>query len=126
MLSVEDYRRSRAKARSACMPGELVNVDFKKLGRIPDGGRDHAGRSGAPKETAAAFWQCAHTFFTHTGLTITAFMTDNGACYRSRDFAAALGLQIKHRRTRGPPCPNQRQGRTVQPHPHHRIGLRPH
>jgi transposase InsO family protein len=27
-------------------------------------------------------------------------MTDNGACYRSHAFAAALGETIKHRRTR--------------------------
>ena len=27
-------------------------------------------------------------------------MTDNGSCYRSRAFAAALGEDVKHRRTR--------------------------
>jgi transposase InsO family protein len=27
-------------------------------------------------------------------------LTDNGACYRSRDFAAALGDDITHKRTR--------------------------
>jgi transposase InsO family protein len=27
-------------------------------------------------------------------------MTDNGSCYRSRLFAAALGENVKHRRTR--------------------------
>jgi transposase InsO family protein len=126
-------------------PGELVHVDIKKLGRIPDGGgwrahgrgsvqdrkagavRDRAARAGASatrgyrylhhavddhsrlayseiltderKETAAGFWQRANTFFAAAGITVCAVMTDNGACYRSRDFAAALGT-VAHRRTR--------------------------
>ena len=130
----------------ASAPGELVHVDIKKLGRIPDGGgwrvhgrgsaqdrhagsaRDKAARAGAPssrgftflhhavddhsrlayseqlpderKETAAAFWARACAFFAAHGITVTAVMTDNGSCYRSRAFAAALGPGIKHRRTR--------------------------
>ncbi len=51
------------------------------------------------KETAAAFWQRANTFFTSIGVTVTAVMTDNGACYRSHAFAAALG-NIRHKRTK--------------------------
>ncbi|MCS0500758.1 integrase core domain-containing protein, partial [Protaetiibacter mangrovi] len=51
------------------------------------------------KETAASFWLRAAAFFADHGITVTAVMTDNGACYRSRDFAAALG-NIRHRRTR--------------------------
>jgi len=119
-------------------PGELVHVDIKKLGRIPDGGghrtlgrqagkrnNDGHGRGGRGyaflhhavddysrvvyseilgderKETAANFWNRANTFFTTTGITVTAVMTDNGSCYRSGAFAAALGqAKIKHRRTR--------------------------
>jgi transposase InsO family protein len=126
-------------------PGELVHVDIKKLGRIPDGGgwrahgrgsaqdraagviRDRAARAGAAgsrgyaflhhavddhsrlayseiladerRETAAGFWLRAHAFFAEAGVTVEAVMTDNGACYRSHMFAAALG-DIKHRRTR--------------------------
>jgi transposase InsO family protein len=122
-------------------PGELVHVDIKKQGRIPDGGgwrkfgrgsaqdrragvaRDRAGRRGAPasrgfsflhhavddysrlayseilddekKETAAGFWARANAFFNDAGITVTAVMTDNGSCYRSHAFAAALG-EIKH------------------------------
>jgi transposase InsO family protein len=34
------------------------------------------------------------------GITVRAVMTDNGSCYRSRDFARALGPNLKHRRTR--------------------------
>ncbi|CEH02141.1 Putative uncharacterized protein [Propionibacterium freudenreichii] len=33
-------------------------------------------------------------------MSVTAVMTDNGACYRSHVFAEALGEKIKHRWTR--------------------------
>jgi transposase InsO family protein len=126
-------------------PGELVHVDIKKLGRIPDGGgwrvhgrgstqdrradaaRDRAARAGAApsrgyrfvhhavddhsrlayseiladerKETAAEFWIRARDYFAGIGIEVHAVMTDNGSCYRSHVFAAALG-PAKHRRTR--------------------------
>jgi transposase InsO family protein len=51
------------------------------------------------KETAAAFWERARAFFTDAGIRVSAVMTDNGACYRSQLFAAAL-KEAKHRRTR--------------------------
>ena len=51
-------------------------------------------------ETAAAFWIRARAFFAEHRIAVTAVMTDNGACYRSRVFAAALGESVKHRRTR--------------------------
>lgn len=138
-------RKPKPLRYEAAAPGDLVHVDIKKLGRIPDGGgwrvhgrgseqdrrvgaaRDRAARAGASpsrgyvylhhavddftrlayseqladerKETAAAFWRRAKAFFAGSGIAITAVMTDNGACYRSRDFAAALD-GIKHRRTR--------------------------
>jgi transposase InsO family protein len=127
-------------------PGQLVHVDIKKLGRIPDGGgwrahgrgsaqdlaagaaRDRAARSGAKgsrgyrflhhavddysrlaysailederSHTAAGFWRRAQAFFTDAGITVTAVMTDNGACYRSHDFSQALGAAVNHKRTR--------------------------
>lgn len=115
-------------------PGELVHVDIKKLGRIPDGGGhrmlgrtlgnrnnkkhgrgyaflhhavdDHSRLAYSEiltnerKETAAAFWVRARTFFADAGITVTGVMTDNGSCYRSGVFAAALGPNITHRRTR--------------------------
>jgi transposase InsO family protein len=139
-------RRPRPIRYEATAPGELVHVDIKKLGRIPEGGgwqvfgRDsaqhrrsraaskRAARAGASpsrgyvylhhavddysrlayseqlpderKETAAAFWSRARAFFVDAGITITAVMTDNGSCYRSHAFAAALGNSVKHRRTR--------------------------
>jgi transposase InsO family protein len=115
-------------------PGDLVHVDIKKLGRIPDGGgwrvvgrqagRKNSGRRGTgywyihnaiddhtrlgyselltdeKKETAAAFWKRANAYFESAGITVERVLTDNGACYRSKLFAQALGKNIKHKRTR--------------------------
>lgn len=126
--------------------GDLVHVDIKKLGKIPEGGgwrvhgrgsaqarsagvaRDRAARAGAApsrgyvylhhavddhsrlayseiltderKETAAGFWQRARAYFAEHGIAVSAVLTDNGACYRSRLWAATLGKDVKHRRTR--------------------------
>ena len=112
-------------------PGDLVHLDVKKLGRIPDGGgwRIH-GRRARPnrkrgqgysflhtalddhsrlayselliderKETAAAFWLRANTYFASCGITVRAVLTDNGNCYRSFAFRDALA-GITHKRTR--------------------------
>ncbi|MBF4616207.1 IS481 family transposase [Curtobacterium sp. VKM Ac-1376] len=138
-------RRPKPVRYEKSRPGELVHVDIKKQGRIPDGGgwrahgrgsvqdraagmnRDRAARRGARGSrgyrflhhavddhsrlayseihdnelgaTAAGFWARANTFFAAAGIHVEAVMTDNGACYRSRDFAAALG-DVKHRFTR--------------------------
>ena len=129
-------------------PGELVHVDIKKLGNIPDGGghRIHGRANGsrnstrsAPvpnsstspraklgyaylhnavddhsrlayteilpderKTTAAAFWARAAAWFADHGIThIERILTDNGSCYRSRDFAHALATTgTVHKRTR--------------------------
>lgn len=114
-------------------PGELVHVDIKKLGNIPDGGGHktlgrQAGRktrSGAgysylhnavddhsrlvyseiltdeEKETAVAFWQRAHAFFTQVGITIERVLTDNGACSKSHLWRNSLADQgITRKRTR--------------------------
>ena len=126
-------RRPAPVRYEATRPGELVHVDIKKLGRIPDGGghrmlgrvvgnrhNKKRGRGYAflhhavdsysrlvyseqhtdeRQETAAGFWSRAEAFFAAAGFTVSAVMTDNGSCYRSRVFATALG-DIKHRRTR--------------------------
>jgi hypothetical protein len=124
-------------------PGDLVHVDIKKLGKIPDGGghrslgrqvgRKNSGhRSGGyprgstrgyafvhnavddhsrlayseilsdeRKETAAGFWKRANDYFTSCGITVRKVLTDNGSCYRSTVFGAALGATgIVHKRTR--------------------------
>jgi transposase InsO family protein len=112
-------------------PGDLVHVDIKKLGCIPDGGgwrvngrphrpNRHRGQGYAylhnavddhsrlayseiladeRKDTAAGFWRRAEAWFASCGITIRRVLTDNGSCYRSHDFAAALG-GITHQRTR--------------------------
>jgi transposase InsO family protein len=52
--------------------------------------------------TAAGFWVRAVRFFARHGITtIDRVLTDNGACYRSVAFAAALALtHTRHKRTR--------------------------
>ena len=126
-------RRPRPIRYEAAVPGALVHVDIKKLGRIPDGGghrvlgrvlgkrnNERGGRGYAylhhavddhsrlayseilddeRQDTAVAFWSRARAFFAGVGITVTAILTDNGSCYRSRAFARALG-EVKHRRTR--------------------------
>jgi transposase InsO family protein len=122
---IRRYERAR--------PGELVHVDIKKLGNIPDGGghkvlgratgrktRSNAGYSylhtavddhsrlayseiltDEKKETATGFWQRAHAFFTGCGITVEGVLTDNGSCYRSRDWRDLLAKTgIAHKRTR--------------------------
>lgn len=52
-----------------------------------------------------AFWQRAAAFFAAHGITIRAVLTDNGACYRSRGFTAALGPNIRHGKNAPPRTP---------------------
>ncbi|WBB48457.1 IS481 family transposase [Verrucosispora sp. WMMA2044] len=127
-------------------PGDLIHVDIKKLGNIPDGGgwRVHGRRIGGrnsqrhpttsrtphrnpvigygylhtalddhsrlayteiltdeTRETATAFWQRAHAWFTSHGITIRRVITDNGSCYRSRlwrETLTAAGITPKKTR----------------------------
>ena len=123
-------------------PGDLVHVDVKKIGRIPDGGgwrvhgrgsaqhkaTDRAKTAGARAEyvylhsavddhsrlayteelldekgaTAAGFWERAVKFFRRHGIKkIRRVLTDNGACYRSLLFNAALAKsRTRHKWTR--------------------------
>jgi transposase InsO family protein len=51
--------------------------------------------------TAAAFWTRAQAFFARHGITVQRVLTDNGACYRSRQWHQQLtDAGISHRRTR--------------------------
>src|SRR5699024_8991829 len=126
-------QRRRVRRYEHSRPGDLVHVDIKKLGRIPDGGghkflgRQAGNRKSSAgagywyihnavddhsrlaysellnderKETAADFWRRAHAYFAGAGITVARVLTDNAACYRSHAFAAALGADIKHKRTR--------------------------
>jgi transposase InsO family protein len=116
--------------------GDLVHVDVKKLGRIPDGGgwRAHGRGSDGHRAskrgqrpgyvylhtaiddrsrlayteeladersvTAAGFWHRAVEFFAAHGIDrVHRVLTDNGSCYRSNVFNAALGRTV-HKYTR--------------------------
>ena len=51
--------------------------------------------------TAAAFWKRAHAWFANHGIRVERVITDNGSCYRSRAWAAALAnTNVTHKRTR--------------------------
>jgi transposase InsO family protein len=51
--------------------------------------------------TNLAFWRRAKTFFATYGITIERVLTDNGSCYRAKDFAAELAKEsIAHTFTR--------------------------
>ena len=52
------------------------------------------------KDTAADFWERARAYFESCGITVTRVLADNGSCYRSHAFAAALEEDVKHKRTR--------------------------
>lgn len=146
---VRRYERDR--------PGELVHVDVKKPGNIPDGGghRFHdkaAGqrhrRATSPirnpslgycylhtalddhsrlacteiladerKDTAAAFLARAHAWYASLGITIERVLSDNGGCYRSRDWpvrhaACRAGVAPKYTR----PCRPQTNGKVERYH----------
>jgi transposase InsO family protein len=51
--------------------------------------------------TAAGFWQRAVAFYASYGITVERVLSDNGSCYRSREFARVVRDQlITHTRTR--------------------------
>lgn len=111
-------------------PGELVHLDTKQLGRIDGAGHrvhgdrrirqrgigwdrvhiavdDHTRLAYAeelPDElpsTTVGFLERAWRFYAAHGITVERILTDNGGCYRSRDFAASCdALGIGHRFTR--------------------------
>ena len=112
------------------VPGELVHLDIKKLGRFRRVGHrihgDHGRRSRGsgveflhiaiddrtrlayaalfPDETAvsaAAFLVLAHRWFAHRGVAMQALLTDNGSAYRGLRFGALCGkLGLRHHWTR--------------------------
>jgi transposase InsO family protein len=77
------------------------------------------------KETAAAFWDRANAYFTTCGITVRRVLTDNRSSCRSTVFAAALGHDIKHKRTRPYRPQTNGKGRTVEPDHTRGAGLRP-
>ena len=100
---------SRRYERAA--PGELVHLDTKKLGRIIRPG--HRVTGDRRDSVKRAGWEFAHMAvddcsrqrtergLRRLGVRVAAVMTDNGSCYRSRQFAGACRrLALRHLRTR--------------------------
>jgi len=112
-------------------PGELIHIDIKKLGRFdrighritgsPQKGKsrgagwefvhvciDDASRlafseilPNEKKESAVSFLKAAVAYYQSLGVTVHRVMTDNGSCYRARQFRdACRDLGLKHIRTR--------------------------
>jgi transposase InsO family protein len=51
--------------------------------------------------TAIGFWRRAQAFFINYGITVERVLSDNGSCYRAKDFTAELvAAGIKHKFTR--------------------------
>lgn len=112
------------------LPGELIHIDIKKLGKVQGVGHRITGvrkklthgpgweavhlaiddRSRVafglvlPDETKAScleFLKAAVGYYASLGVSVKGVMTDNGSGYRSRDFKEACQqLEIKHVRTR--------------------------
>ena len=111
-------------------PGDLLHLDIKKLGRFSDVGSrihgdlsrrtrglgwdyvhvaidDHSRIAFAqilPRENglcAAAFLENALAYYRQLGIRVRRLLTDNGPCYRSRDFARTCRqYTVTHSRTR--------------------------
>jgi transposase InsO family protein len=89
--------QSRRRGRGQGLGWEFVHVCIDDASRVafvqvmPD----------EKKESAAAFLKAAVAYYQSLGITVTRVMTDNGSCYRSRDFRdACRDLSLKHVRTR--------------------------
>ncbi len=119
-----------ANSYERARPGELIHLDVKKLGRIKKiGKRIHGDRSvrsrGAGWEyvhvcvddysrvayvevledekgaTAAGFLRRAVAWYAQLGVRVERALTDNGSCYRSRDYRRACDeLGVTPKRTR--------------------------
>jgi transposase InsO family protein len=76
------------------------------------------------KDTAAAFWTRANSWFNQCGITVRKVLTDNGSCYRSHAFRDALD-DIEHCWTR--PYRPQTNGKVCEDLSTmlHRLGLTP-
>ena len=110
-------------------PGDMIHIDIKKLGRIERMGKRIPGSSHTPikagweylfvaiddharigftdmypdetKASAAQFLQNTVAYFRSLGVRPKRILTDNGASFRSKDFAKACrALNLKHSFTR--------------------------
>jgi transposase InsO family protein len=111
------------------LPGDLVHIDTKKLGRIERMGKRIPGASRNPiragweylfvaiddharvgftdmypdegKKSAVQFLENTVAYFASLGVRLKAVLTDNGSAFRSKAFAeACTRLGLKHRFTR--------------------------
>ena len=72
-----------------------------------------------------AFLRRAVAWFAERGMTVTAVMSDNGACYIAHRIAIALAdLGLRHLRTRPGRPAHEWQGRALHPDTAQRVGLR--
>ena len=161
-LTGEVIRSSKATAirYERERPGELVHMDVKKIGRIPDGGgwRAHGREMGSTSErkntkigydyvhsvvddhsrvafseiladeradTTAAFFARAIECFAAYGVTIERLITDNAWSYRHANTLCALLAEHGIKQQVHPTALSvaERQSRTLQPYPRHRVGL---
>ncbi len=111
-------------------PGELIHIDIKKLGRFDRIGHRMSGdrqsksyavgweyvhvciddnsrvaftqiKPDEKKRSAIAFLKASIAYYTKLGVKVERVMTDNGSCYRSRDFARVCeNLGLRHIRTK--------------------------
>ena len=77
--------------------------------------------------TAIGFLKRALAFFARYGIRVERILTDNGSAYRATIHALACRtLGIRHLHTRPASPADQRQSRTLHPHPPQQLGLRRH
>lgn len=96
-------RKSAATRYEASAPGELVHVDIKKLGRIPDGGGHRVlGRElgKRDRQRGVGYAYLHHAVDDHSRLAYSEILTDErkqtAAAFwiRARDYFASLGVQV--------------------------------
>ena len=76
--------------------------------------------------TAIGVLRRAVAWFAERGVTVERVLSDNGSAYRSYLWRDACA-ELRHHPQADPalPAPDQRQDRTIPPHPRRRLGLRP-
>ncbi|PSM16266.1 leucine zipper domain-containing protein [Nitratireductor sp. StC3] len=99
---VRRYERER--------PGEMIHIDIKKLGRFDRIGHRITGDRTGQSNSRGVGWEFVHAciddasrvaYYASLGIVVERVMTDNGSCYRSKDFASVCRrLGLKHIRTK--------------------------